>query len=66
MFRCKHDWVLCFGCYAPPVPLTFAGAGSRLTEEMLFGVTSLLWECSKCQAVRNERLLGQKVELPHA
>ena len=63
MFRCQYNWVLCLECYAPPAwGAQFTMASEQLAEEATFGVTSLLWECSKCQAVRNERLLGKKVE----
>ena len=65
MFRCKHDWVLCFEFYAPPAwgaKFNIEVGGERLMEGALLGVTSLLYECSKCQAFHNERLLGKKVE----
>lgn len=54
----KHNWVKIKETYAPP----FKGkitADMETLQKLTFGVTTLLWECSICKAIKKEEMLGE-------
>ena len=63
IFSCKHDWVLCFEFYAPPLAITkIALPCGEGADALVHGATTLYWECSKCTAAKKERFVGKKVD----
>ena len=34
----------------------------HLFERMMFGVTTILWECEKCHKIKREELLGKIIK----
>lgn len=62
---CKHDWKKIKETYAKSCyengqtpkhsPLTY------LEKILHFGLTTILWECSKCYGMRKEEMLGKEV-----
>lgn len=56
---CTHDWVLISKTYAPPVKgLQTTIEDIKVLEKALFGLTTYLWECRVCSAIRKEEALG--------
>ena len=64
-WSCKHDWKKIKETYAPPFPFSCdSGSGEGLKELMeraACGLTTILWQCSKCQKIRKEEMLGKEV-----
>ncbi len=63
---CNHHWIKEAETYAynPRVKITggggfYAGAGPSLTEEALFGLTTIIFRCTKCNEIRREEMLGK-------
>lgn len=55
----NHTWALVAHTYARPrkdIPAELLSKESA--EKLLFGVTTLAWECTSCGATRQEFLLG--------
>lgn len=55
----NHTWALVAHTYARPrkdIPLE--SLKSDIAEKLIFGVTTLAWECSTCGETRQEFLLG--------
>jgi len=51
---CKHSWELVAKTFAEPVrPINPAG-----DPKLVFGVTTLVWNCSICGALQQAELLG--------
>ena len=55
----KHDWKV--------VAKTYTGnareiglAKAPFAERILFGVTTILWECGVCHEIRREEMLGKE------
>ena len=55
-----HNWKKIKETYAPPVPINLDQASGILIERLYFGVTTILWECEKCQALKKEEMLGKE------
>ncbi|KKM24994.1 hypothetical protein LCGC14_1599490 [marine sediment metagenome] len=59
----KHSWERVEEAYAPPFELGIKhGKGEELKELLeraSFGVTTIIWECSKCGAIRKQEMLGK-------
>ena len=56
---CEHAWQLDAKTYAPPrKEISNEGLEKDTLEKLYFGVTTLLWECTKCGATRKEEILG--------
>lgn len=54
-----HEWTLTSKTYAAPrKEVQGLGLSEALIEKAMFGVTTLLWECSVCQQLRKEEALG--------
>jgi len=62
---CKHQWKEIARTYAPPkdntTKITATGYATDLAKKMLFGVTTIMWECQVCSEIRKEEMLGKKV-----
>ncbi len=58
--QCTHEWNMISKTYAPPskVSLSVANIPQDLSEKMAFGLTTYLWECKICSALRKEEMLG--------
>jgi hypothetical protein len=54
----KHTWVKIKETYAPPYPGQFEATVS-LMAKVVFGVTTILWECQSCKELRKEEMLGK-------
>ena len=61
---CKHQWKEISRTYAEPQSsgLEIQGRGRKVLEKIIFGVTTILWECQKCQELRREELLGKEIK----
>lgn len=57
LFNKKHNWQLVGKTYAPP-SVAKEGMTAETLEKVLFGVTTLLWECTITGDTRKEELLG--------
>ncbi len=62
---CKHKWSEKIRTVTPELSHIkfddmFMYSSDR--ERLLFGVTSILWECEKCPKTRIEELLGKEVK----
>lgn len=60
----KHNWVKIKETYAAPNDnvTSMHGTGSDIVNDMLklkMGLTTVLWECSICQRIRKEEMLGK-------
>lgn len=56
---CQHDWKIFSKTYAPPRrDAKIDGMPQPVAEKALLGVTTYLWECKICSAVRKEEMLG--------
>ncbi len=51
-----HQWVVVTRTYASPVRTT----SSNNSDKAMFGVTTILWECSTCGETRKEEMLGSE------
>ena len=58
----RHDWKI--------IAKTFTGSretfeaervAMRDVERILYGVTTILWECQKCHALRKEAMMGKEI-----
>ena len=60
---CEHDWVEKARTYAPPVGFEEVEKGSTHIHfvGLLQGLTTILWECSKCHNIRKEEMLGKVI-----
>lgn len=59
--RHMHTWVLSAQTYAPPVSLNIDKStfgDTEFLEKASFGVTTILWECDKCQETKKVEMLG--------
>lgn len=56
--QCTHDWKLIAKSYGPPRKDIPASAVTEVAEKAMFGVTTLLQECSICHALRKQEMLG--------
>lgn len=55
----KHSWALVAKTYARPrKDVNMEQLSPEMAEKLLFGVTSLVWECTECGLTRQEYLLG--------
>jgi len=53
-----HDWVLSNKTYAAPVGISIQDLDTKTIERLSMGVTTMLWECSKCAETKKEEMLG--------
>jgi len=65
-----HMWKIVGKTYAPPSPLQITAElegsvhiDNETVQKALFGVTTLLWECSSCGETKREELLGSDEDL---
>lgn len=58
---CKHEWKEIARTYAPSIGQlrSTKGYASKEFLKSLRGITTILWECQKCQKIRREELLGK-------
>lgn len=57
---CKHKWKVVSTSYAPPIKEFYPSVLLNWREEkILHGVTTLIWNCEKCQKIREKEMLGQ-------
>lgn len=56
----KHDWVKIKETYAPPSTNWTKITGDGYNK-IVQGVTTILWECSICNKIRREEMLGKEV-----
>lgn len=57
---CNHNWVKIKETRAEPRPyFTAERCSEHLYERLTSGVTTILWECSKCHKIRKEEMLGE-------
>lgn len=63
---CKHEWLEIKETYAPPkghLVERLRGVNvSDFFERLIYGVTTILWECKKCHKIRKEEMLGKGVK----
>ena len=57
-----HNWKKIKETYAPPVVISFGSAPTSLVEKLYFGITTILWECERCQAIKKEEMLGKEIK----
>jgi len=59
---CKHQWKEISRTYAEPRSgdVEVIRPSRDFLEKIMFGVTTILWECQKCQELRREELLGKE------
>lgn len=66
--ECTHDWVEKARTYAPPVVHKGAEYSNneqlRIISDAARGITTILWECSKCLKLRRHEMLGAEVKKP--
>lgn len=55
----KHEWQFITKTYGAPRK-NIEGQGTIAYEKALFGVTTFLWECLVCKALRKQELLGSE------
>jgi len=56
---CTHKWQVFSKTYAPPRrDAKVEGLDQRLAEKALLGVTTYLWQCHICSAIRKEEMIG--------
>lgn len=53
----RHEWVEKARTYYPPQSLAVR-CSEYLAERIMAGVTTIMWECSKCHKIRREEMLG--------
>jgi hypothetical protein len=58
---CEHNWVKIKETYAEPIQEDHEVKGHPSIRMIgLFqGLTTILWECSKCNKIRKEEMLGK-------
>lgn len=56
----KHNWIKIKETYAYGQSINTEGISSTNCERLLFGLTTILWECSICQKIRKEEMLGKE------
>ena len=54
----QHDWQLVAKSYAPPIKDTTNISDPKLMEKALFGVTTLLWQCTITGQTKIEEMIG--------
>ena len=66
----QHTWKVIGKTYAPPTNLQITAELQGMitmdvatVQKSLFGVTTLLWECSSCGETKREELLGSDEDL---
>ena len=58
-----HRWKQIAKTYAPPVrPIVGGTIAANIVEKMMFGVTTILWECEDCSETRKEEMLGAELD----
>lgn len=60
--RHRHDWKIIARTYAGSAFDNGLIKGNNLTEKMLMGVTTILWECQICHQTKKEEMLGKEVK----
>ena len=55
---CSHKWRIIRETHTPRFT-KIPHCSEYMAERMLYGTTTLLWECEKCQKLRKEQLLGE-------
>lgn len=59
MIFCIHSWKIIKETSTPRLEINKIPTCSEyLAERLLGGVTTILWECSKCQKTKKEEVLG--------
>lgn len=57
------EWVIIAGAYAPPAEYGthITNADTDLLAKLALGVTTIVWECSICQEIKKEEILGKRI-----
>ena len=61
----EHQWEIISKIYAPPVNTILSGVETNDMEtlnRMMFGLTTIIFQCSICQKIRKEEMLGKEEE----
>ncbi len=58
---CKHQWKETARTATLPSTGEIRG-GAWTVERLRNGVTTILWECQNCHAIRKEEMLGQIIK----
>ena len=65
----RHSWTEIERIYARPRKITdlideaLAGLSEDLARQLLFGVTSIIYRCSECGAIKTVEVLGKAQNL---
>lgn len=56
---CEHEWAVIGKTFARPRhDIKPEGLDKETQQMVLFGVTTILWECNHCHTTRKEQVLG--------
>lgn len=56
----KHKWVKIKETYAEPgEEVRGRGMSQDFIKSLMFGLTTILWECEICHKIRKEEMLGR-------
>lgn len=55
---CKHNWAKIKETNTQPIPNRRFECSEWLAERLICGVTTVLFQCSKCKKIRKEEMLG--------
>lgn len=58
---CKHDYKIIIKTQTPTFT-RLPGCSEHMAERMLFGMTTILWECKKCKKIKKEEMLGYEIK----
>jgi hypothetical protein len=62
MARCQHQWEETSRSYTPPTPGSSVKTATRdLAEKMLFGLTVIEQQCTKCGLLTHHNVAGNTV-----
>ena len=57
---CNHIWKEKLKTYVLPRMIGGMECSEHLAERILAGLTTIVWECEKCKAIRKEECLGKE------
>ena len=63
---CKHNWKEIAKTFSGTAKVSniAGGVNPEEIERLVFGVTTIIWECQKCHKLRKEELLGKENKCP--
>ena len=62
--ECSHKWNIVTKTYAPAAASNPSVTDKDTLEKALFGVSSYMWECKTCGALRKQEMLGSDDPTP--